>query len=242
MKNIDEWRPSKFVYVNGKLRASRDKNEVGISSRFVADLVASHYDEHLKHHAKGRLIDLGCGKVPLYQSYKDYITESICADWQDTIHSNRFLDVVCDLNKPLPFEANAFDTIILSDVLEHLSNPTSLWSEMNRILKKGGKIILNVPFFYKLHETPHDYFRYTKFALTNFANNVGLSIVILKEIGGLPEIFTDLSSKLIYNVPFIGRYCAVGIQTIGAITAGKRLSKKTMEHFPLGYFMIVEKN
>jgi len=42
MKNQDKWRPTKFVHKNGKLRASRDRREVGVGSRLVADLVAQH--------------------------------------------------------------------------------------------------------------------------------------------------------------------------------------------------------
>ena len=68
MKNSQLWRPTKFIKVNGKLRASRNEKEVTISSRFVANLVARHFDEYLKQHENGRLADLGCGKVPPYES------------------------------------------------------------------------------------------------------------------------------------------------------------------------------
>ena len=245
MKNSQHWKPSKFIKVNGKLRASRDVNEVTISSRFVANLVANHFDEYLKQHVSGRLVDLGCGKVPLYESYKTLADECICADWESTIHTNPFLDVQCDLNAPLPFRPEEFKTIILSDVLEHIAKPESLWNEMNRILQSGGKLILNVPFFYKLHEVPHDYFRYTKYALQNFAQNSGFKILVLKETGGLPEILTDLTAKYIVHTPLVGKTFSNIIQGMGSLFMrtglGKKLSKKTRDHFPLGYFMILEK-
>jgi SAM-dependent methyltransferase len=245
MKNVDHWKPSKFVYRNGRLRASADKREVSISSRLVADLVAAAYDSFLKDYVQGRLVDLGCGKVPLYEAYKNYATECICADWQNTIHTNPFLDVTCDLNKPLPFLTSEFDTIVLSDVLEHIAKPEVLWREMSRILNIGGRIILNVPFFYKLHETPHDYYRYTKFALQNFAHDAGFKIILIKEIGGLPEVLTDLTAKYIVYTPVVGKFFSILIQKMGKaflhFNLGKTLSKKTQEHFPVGYFMIAEK-
>src|SRR6267142_5681608 len=71
MKNIELWRPSKFIYRKNKLMGSRDPKEVGISSRLMADIVAAHYDQHLKQHVGGKLVDLGCGKVPLYAAYRD---------------------------------------------------------------------------------------------------------------------------------------------------------------------------
>lgn len=245
MKNIDQWRPSKFVYKNKKLRGSRDGKELSISSRLVGDLVASYYDAHLKHHVKGRLIDLGCGNVPFYQSYKDYATEVICADWAHSTHTNPHLDYVCDLNQPLPVPGNEFDTIILSDVLEHLSNPAQLWNEMFRILKHDGKVILNVPFLYKLHEIPYDYFRYTEFALKNFATASGFRIELLTPIGGAVETIADISAKVLVNIPLIGKPVASAVQAITALFLktpwGKRLSAKTGRQFPTGYFMIAHK-
>ena len=245
MKNVADWIPSKFVIRDSKLRASRDTHEVTLSSRFVVDLVASYYDSYLKEHVRGRLIDLGCGKVPLYDAYKNHITENLCVDWPATLHKNPFLDYECDLNLPLPFPENEFHTVLLSDVLEHISNPQQLFHEMNRILVSGGKVILNVPFFYKLHEVPHDYYRYTKYALLKFAKDSKFDILILQEIGGLPEVLADLSSKLVFNIPIVGKFICRIFQTTSWLlmktSLGKKLSAKTREHYPLGYFMILQK-
>ena len=148
MRNRDKWRPSKYIYQNGKLIASRDPKEVGVGSRLIVDLIAEIYDNNLRQHARGKLLDLGCGKVPLFSAYKDYVTDNICVDWENTLHKNEYLDSECDLTKTLPFKDGEFDTIILSDVLEHIPQPEHLWKEMSRSLSIGGKIIINVPFYY----------------------------------------------------------------------------------------------
>jgi SAM-dependent methyltransferase len=245
MRNESLWKPTKFVYKNGKLKGSRDARELSFSSRLVADIVASYYDQNLKLHANGNLIDLGCGKVPLYNTYKAYITSNTCADWATDTNKNVFLDVTCDLNKPLPFNDRSFNTIILSDVLEHIYKPEILWREMNRILIPRGKIILNTPFFYKLHETPYDFFRHTRFALTNFAEENNLKILLLTEMGGVPEILGDLAAKFLAYIPLIGKPLSLLTQWFCALTVkisfGKRVSRKTSVQFPLGYFMIVQK-
>lgn len=245
MRNESLWKPTKFIYRNGKLKGSQNSQELSLSSRLVANIVASYYDANLKLHARGKLIDLGCGKVPFFGAYKEYITSSTCADWATDLNKNQFLDITCDLNKQLPIESESFDTIILSDVLEHIYKPEVLWGEMNRILLPGGKILLNTPFFYKLHEAPHDYYRYTRFALTNFSTANNLKVITLAEMGGLPEIMADLSAKFFTYIPIIGKplslftqwFCGAFIKT----SLGKKLSQKTSAQFPLGYFMIVEK-
>jgi SAM-dependent methyltransferase len=246
MKNRDAWTPTKYVYENEKLRASRDPKEVGIGSRLIVDIIAQFYHENLQRHAKGRLLDLGCGKVPLFCAYRDYISDNICVDWANTLHKNVYLDFECDLTKPLPFQDEEFDTIILSDVLEHITQPDILWKEMSRMLSVDGKIIVNVPFYYWLHEKPHDYYRYTEFALRRFVENSGLKVIQLKSIGGAPEIMADIFAKNILRVPRIGRLLALFAQWITfsfiQTAIGKKISEETMNSFPFGYFLIAQKS
>jgi hypothetical protein len=102
MRDPGSWQPSKFVYRRGKLIASRDSEEVAVSSRLMVDQVARCYDANLRRHAKGRLVDLGCGTVPLYRAYADFVTDVTCVDLGGTAHA-RHLDAECDLNEPLPF-------------------------------------------------------------------------------------------------------------------------------------------
>jgi len=245
MKNIEFWRPSKYVYSKGILRASRDSKEVGVCSRLIADLVAEFYDSNLRIYAKGELIDLGCGKVPLYNTYKDYIRNCTCVDWMSECKHNIYLDFELDLNNKLPFKDFSFDTIILSDVLEHIRKPELLWAEMSRILQLKGNLIMNVPFLYWLHEKPYDYFRYTEFALVSMAEQSGFKIIKLETIGGLPEVIADITSKVITVIPLIGKPIAVFIHFITKFfiktKIGKRISKKSGKQFPLGYALIAEK-
>lgn len=245
MKNREKWQPSKYIYKKGKLIASRDRKEVGSGSVLISDLVASFYDANLRLYAKGKLLDLGCGKVPLYNAYKDYVSGNTCVDWGNTLHKNEYLDFECDLTKILPFADGEFDTIILSDVLEHIPQPEHLWKEMSRVLAQNGKIFLNVPFYYWLHEQPHDYYRYTEFALRRFAENSGLNLVLFEAIGGSPEILADIFAKHFQYIPLIGKELAIAIQYLAKFfvntTLGKKISKQTNQFFPLGYFLIAEK-
>lgn len=245
MKNVEAWRPGKFVLRGGRLRASRDRRAVGIGSRLHADLVARFYDRALKLHARGRLVDLGCGAVPLYEAYHDRVDEIVCVDWPGSIHGAAHLDFECDLSQPLPFPNNRFDTVILSDVLEHIPMPETVWREMARVLAPGGKIILNVPFLYWLHETPHDYYRYTEFALRRFAALAGLDVELLEPIGGAPEVLADIRGKMLARVPVIGTPLAILVQTVTGWLVrspfGRGLSKRTAHLFPLGYAMVAAK-
>lgn len=245
MKQIEKWTPSKYVPKNGRLVAARDQREVGISSRLIADIVADLYLTHIKDHCRGRLLDLGCGKVPLFDVYRGLIKENICVDWANSTHGNKHLDFECDLTRPLPFPDASFDTVIMSDVLEHIPEPLMTWREMSRILVPGGKILLNVPFYYWLHEHPHDYYRYTEFALRRFADLAGFDVVILKPIGGVPEILADIVAKNMTRLGRMGRYGSMLTQHICGLfirtRPGRKFSESTAKNFPFGYFMIARK-
>ncbi len=245
MRNTDSWSPTKYIIRKGKLVGSRDRSEVGAGSQLMADLVAEFYDLALKKFSKGRLLDLGCGKAPLYLAYKDHATSIICADWPDSPHQNLHLDLNCDLSRDLPFKSAEFDTIILSDVLEHIPTPDNLCNEVGRMLAPGGKLLLNVPFYYCLHEQPHDYHRYSEHALRRFMSNAGISIIDFKAIGGSPEVIADLFAKHLQFVPVVGPAMAIALQTIvSTITRtpfGKKISARTSKAFPFGYALIGEK-
>ena len=49
-------------------------------------------------------------------------------------------------DEPLPFENDTFDFILLSEVIEHMEvDPMYMLSEINRVLKTGGTLIVTTP-------------------------------------------------------------------------------------------------
>ncbi len=245
MKNAEQWRPTKFVQTRHGLRASRDLKHVCLESRFIADIIAQHYARALRGHARGRLLDLGCGHVPLYEIYRDSVLENVCVDWDNTLHVNPFLDQTVDLIENWPFEPASFDTVLLTDVLEHIAEPMNVMRQIAAILRPGGKLILGVPFFYWLHEQPHDYYRYTKHALRRFCELAGLRVVELESYGGLPEVLLDLTSKGLELLPRPLKVSLRPLHTlvsrISESTSCQKLSNWSKEEFPLGYILIAEK-
>jgi SAM-dependent methyltransferase len=245
MKSVESWQPTKFVQTAKGLRASRDPKQVIVRSRFIADIQASSYDRALRIHARGRLLDMGCGQVPLYGVYRDLVQESVCIDWANTIHPCKYLDFVVDLGGKLPFEDEKFDTILLTDVLEHLAEPVLAMGEIARILRPDGKVIVGVPFFYWIHEAPHDYYRYTEFALRRMCRVTGLDVIDLQAYGGLPEILCDLTLRSLDNLPFTRGKFVRPFQALASLLDATQFAKKISEHskprFPLGYLVVAQK-
>ena len=67
---------------------------------------------------------------------------------KDKINSSKKKNIfvkVGDANKKFEFDDCLFDTVIASDVLEHLFDPYHFVKECNRVLKKRGRLIVHVP-------------------------------------------------------------------------------------------------
>jgi SAM-dependent methyltransferase len=76
------------------------------------------------------------------------------------------VDAVLDLTQPFDVIDKAlglrrFGTIFSLSVMEHCENPFLMAENMTRLLAPGGKVVLSVPFAWKFHGYPSDYWRFT---------------------------------------------------------------------------------
>jgi len=83
-------------------------------------------------------LNLGCGKGI-----------RVTTDSEKWINLDMFpnpgVDVVHDLENPLPFEDESIDAILASHVLEHIKNWTGLMKECHRVLRPRGVLHIKVP-------------------------------------------------------------------------------------------------
>jgi SAM-dependent methyltransferase len=93
------------------------------------------------------------------------------------------LDAVSDLAR-LPFEANTFDAVLCTQVLEHVREPQQVLCEISRALKPGGRLYLSTPQSSHQHQKPYDYYRYTSFGLRYLLERAGLAVEVIKPMGG----------------------------------------------------------
>jgi SAM-dependent methyltransferase len=102
-----------------------------------------------------RVLDIGSGNGLLLSILHEFGHECYALDWTD-VHKNRNPEIFSNRNivfkkcfveiDPFPFEDNFFDAVTCCQVLEHFTHShLHAIKEINRILKPGGMVELDVP-------------------------------------------------------------------------------------------------
>ncbi len=143
---------------------------------------------------KGRTLDLGAGSAKYRNIIKPHTTTYTTFDMVAGPH----IDVVGDILN-LPLEDGSFDSVISTQVLEHVEKPWVMIQQIRRVLAKGGTCILSAPFLIPYHADPHDYFRYTVTGLSSLFKNEGFEIVECKPYGRIFSTVTEFIHFFFFN-------------------------------------------
>lgn len=96
-----------------------------------------------------RILDIGCGDGTLYSYIKDKFRKIYGAEIADEAahlaQKQGMFPSIMDVNMSLSYKDNTFDAISCLEVIEHLLNPCHLLSEMYRLLRPGGQLVLTTP-------------------------------------------------------------------------------------------------
>jgi SAM-dependent methyltransferase len=120
-----------------------------------------------------RVLDAGCGSGPLTAALRDrgaLVTGFDASAAMVDLARRRLgedADVhVADLREPLPFDDAAFDAVVASLVLHYLEDWSGPLSELRRVLKPGGRLMLSVnhPSAYPIVYPKADYFSVTEYS------------------------------------------------------------------------------
>jgi SAM-dependent methyltransferase len=201
------------------------------ASRFRASL------RLIRTYAVGRVLDVGCGTMPFRGAALSRAQAYDGLDIEARTTGVRYLNDVQDM-RDVPSES--YETILCFEVLEHVPDPERALREMRRVLQPGGHILLTVPHLSRLHEEPHDYFRYTKYGLQALATRAHLDVVELQSEAGLFSFLSHqlslLTLGLAWNVPVL-RAVAKSFNGLVLVRAPLCLDRLTDRHglFAAGY-------
>jgi ubiquinone/menaquinone biosynthesis C-methylase UbiE len=98
---------------------------------------------------KGAILDAGGGTGRVTQAFSGMASQLFVADVSIKMllqaSAKHGLLPVCSYSEKLPFPDNYFARVIMVDALHHVNNQTDTISEMWRVLKPGGLIVIEEP-------------------------------------------------------------------------------------------------
>jgi SAM-dependent methyltransferase len=146
----------------------------------------------------GKVLDVGCGQKPYEHLFKTTSYTGMDIEQSGHSHEQENIDVFYD-GKTFPFENESFDNIITNQVFEHVFNPTEFLSEIHRVLKPEGNLLLTVPFVWDEHEQPYDFARYSSFGIRHVLEAHGFQIISLTKSVNDSRVVFQLWILFIYK-------------------------------------------
>ena len=126
------------------------------------------------------ILDAGAGKCPYKYIFKglNYESTDMPGGFYDQKHSFE-----CELHS-IPKDNDTYDVALLTQVLEHVPNPKLVLSEIYRVLKPDGRLLITAPLNGPLHGEPWHFFQFTHYGLQQLAKETDFNIQEIEKIGG----------------------------------------------------------
>jgi ubiquinone/menaquinone biosynthesis C-methylase UbiE len=150
-----------------------------------------------------RVLDLGCGEGAFTQTLDDAASSVVGVDvaraaLERARRRHPKLDFrLARIAEPLPFDDCVFDLVWASEVIEHVADTAAWLSELRRVLRPGGRLLLTTPNHPRAALLLHGIERfaeplgdhlhlYTARALTTTLSEFGFEHVQIRRAGGPP--------------------------------------------------------
>lgn len=172
------WLRRRRLHVEAALSRRGLTHTLSLARRRLARAIAAAVGEH----GAGDCLDCGSGRSPYRALLARQAATVTSVDIEDRSGA---VDLLADIQAMPEIDDRSFDTVLCTQVLEHVPRPWQAMAELGRVLRPGGHLILSVPHLSAVHEPPNDFYRYTRFGLESLCESAGLEIVRLAPTGGL---------------------------------------------------------
>jgi SAM-dependent methyltransferase len=179
-----------------------------IQKIFVKHIYADHNNSHI---VKVRLkcllkildqsdtagLNVGAGYTKIHPKIKNM-----------DIFPGKQIDIV-GFAENIPCQDQSFDLVITQECLEHVKDPFKAMNEIYRVLKKGGKLYIQLPFIIGYHPGPTDYWRFTIEGIEELANRNSFIVLEKGIVGGGGTGYYRISVEffaVLLSIPLNGLY------------------------------------
>lgn len=161
---------------------------------FIVPLVGAAVRRAIASHAVSadrgfKALDVGCGEQPFRSC-----TESAGYQYHGmdvTQNSKGTVDLIGAIDQPLSPAVTALapaDLVLCTEVLVHVVDLQTAFSNLSRLMRPGAAVIISCPFLFPLHEEPDDFWRPTRYALQSLAAKHQFRVVEEESLGEATDV------------------------------------------------------
>ena len=140
---------------------------------------------------KGRVLDVGGKKIDRRGTFIPPFDQ--VNSWEYLNSDEKTKPDYCCSAENIPVEDASVDTVIMTEVLEYLTKPENVISEIYRVLRENGYLIISTPFLNPIHG---DYWldraRYTPIMLKEKLEEAGFKLKSLEPMGSVGSVLYDI--------------------------------------------------
>ncbi len=146
--------------------------------------------------APGKILDIAAGRGEFINAFSQKGFDSYSLDRENMVKEyfpSSNIDHKCfDYKNKLPYDSDSFDIVFCKSFIEHLRDPQTFTTEVYRILKKNGALIMLTPDWESVYKTfYHDFTHLTPFTTQSCED--------LLTITG----FRDVKVEKFFQLPFL---------------------------------------
>jgi ubiquinone/menaquinone biosynthesis C-methylase UbiE len=143
-----------------------------------------------------KVLEIGCGRGGFSRYLLECGADLVAADFSDAavaltnrllLNQPNFEAVVADIQN-LPFSDNAFDVVISLETLEHVPEPDKGLSELVRVTKTGGKLIISTPNYFGLLGLYRAYREITGRGFTEVGQPINNPVKVMDRVRKLKQL------------------------------------------------------
>jgi len=185
----------------------------------------------------GTLLDLGGND--LFNNITKHFKGSYNIQFADKFPKSEKV-IIVDIEKDETVK-KTFENVCIMNVLEHIRNYRNAINLCKKSLSKNGFLIGTVPFIFKVHYSPNDYFRFTEQLLNEELKSVGFTDISIKNLGigmftNFYSSFCDYTNRIpLFNLVFVILFLILDKMFYF-------VNKSYVKSYPIGYFFTAKSN
>lgn len=126
----------------------------------MGDVNQLAYLKHWHPRSEGPVLEVGSKEYGSTSTFRKLYTD--CEYVGLDMAPGDGVDVVVDLTRSIgPLAEGHFALGICCSVLEHVAKPWLFAENLTRLIRPGGKLFMSVPWVWRYHAYPDDYFRFS---------------------------------------------------------------------------------